>query len=114
MMGGPGRFDPAALESRLAFLEDELDITDEQQPQWHTAESAMKDMAEQRRDRWSERAKKRAEGSTILDYLAMRQEHLAARVAEVEKVKSAIEALYGVLDEEQRGRLDAMAPMFPR
>jgi len=94
------------IDGRLAFLETELKITEDQMPAWKalseviraTAEThsdAMEEMMEAMHDRdfWDK---------PLPERLAFQQAHMEARLAEIRSVGEAVETFYAVLDDDQK------------
>ena len=114
-----GRFsfeDRAAfLDARIAALKAGLQLNAEQEKNWSPLESAMRDLAKQRAERfaaWKERRDdsqgegnqdERAEISPV-DRLARASERLSARAADLQKLASAARPLYDSLDDGQKRR----------
>lgn len=114
MGGGPMGFGPDAMldriDGRLAFLKTELKITEAQTPAWDgfaeavrsTSEShnaMMRAMMERFRDR-------DALDTPLPERLELQQSHLETRLEQVKAVRSATDALYAVLDDEQKAAAD--------
>jgi zinc resistance-associated protein len=114
-----GRFSPedraAFLDARIAALKAGLQLNAEQEKNWSPLESAMRDLAKQRAERfaaWKERRDdsqgegnqdERAEISPV-DRLARASERLSARAADLQKLASAAKPLYDSLDDGQKRR----------
>jgi zinc resistance-associated protein len=109
-----GRFSPedraAFLDARIAALKAGLELNAEQEKNWAPLESAMRDLAKQRAERfavWKERREDNqdedAEISPI-DRLARASERLSARAADLQKLAAAAKPLYDSLDDGQKRR----------
>jgi zinc resistance-associated protein len=109
-----GRFSPedraAFLDARIAALKAGLELNAEQEKNWAPLESAMRDLAKQRAERfaaWRERRDDNqdedAEISPV-DRLARASERLSARAADLQKLAAAAKPLYDSLDDGQKRR----------
>ena len=112
-----GRFTPedraAFLDARIAALKAGLELNAEQDKNWAPLESAMRDLAKQRAERfaaWRERREanqdnqdENAEISPI-DRLTRASDRLAARAADMQKLAAAAKPLYDSLDDGQKRR----------
>ena len=112
-----GRFSPedraAFLDARIAALKAGLELNAEQEKNWAPLESAMRDLAKQRAERfaaWRERRDdnqddqdENAEISPV-DRLARASERLSARAADLQKLAAAAKPLYDSLDDGQKRR----------
>jgi zinc resistance-associated protein len=117
-----GRFSPedraAFLDARIAALKAGLALNVEQEKNWAPLETAMRDLAKQRAERfaaWRERrqndqgenasqdADQDADISPV-DRLARASERLTARAADLQKLASAAKPLYDSLDDSQKRR----------
>jgi hypothetical protein len=108
------RFSPedraAFLDARIAALKAGLELNAEQEKNWAPLESAMRDLAKQRAERfaaWKERREADnnddAEVSPI-DRLSRVSERLSARAADLQKLAAAAKPLYDSLDDSQKRR----------
>jgi flagellar motility protein MotE (MotC chaperone) len=111
------RFSPedraAFLDARIAALKAGLELNAEQEKNWAPLESAMRELAKQRAERfaaWRERREnsqnnqnESAEISPI-DRLAHASEFLSARAADLQKLAAAAKPLYDSLDDAQKRR----------
>ncbi len=118
-----GRFSPedraAFLDARIAALKAGLQLNAEQEKNWAPLESAMRDLAKQRADRfaaWKERREANqdqgnqnedAEISPV-DRLSRVSERLSARAADLQKLAAAAKPLYDSLDDGQKRRFAAL------
>jgi zinc resistance-associated protein len=109
-----GGFSPedraAFLDSRIAALKAGLVLTAEQEKNWAPLESAMRDLAKQRAERfaaWRDRRDDDQDGDVEIspvDRLARASERLSARAADLQKLASAAKPLYDSLDDGQKRR----------
>jgi LTXXQ motif family protein len=108
------RFSPedraAFLDARIAALKAGLELSAEQEKNWPPLESAMRDLAKQRAERfaaWRERREasddEAAEVNPI-DRLTRASEFLSARAADMQKLAAAAKPLYDSLDDGQKRR----------
>ena len=109
-----GRFSPddraAFLDARIAALKVGLELNAEQEKNWAPLESAMRDLAKQRAERfaaWRERRDDNQNGDAEInpvDRLARASERLSARAADLQKLAAAAKPLYDSLDDGQKRR----------
>jgi zinc resistance-associated protein len=108
------RFSPedraAFFDARLAALKAGLELNAEQERNWPPLESAMRDLAKQRAERFAAWRARRddtqdqdAEVSPI-DRLTRTSERLNARAADLQKLATAAKPLYDSLDDGQKRR----------
>ncbi|HEY1862193.1 MAG TPA: Spy/CpxP family protein refolding chaperone [Roseiarcus sp.] len=112
-----GRFSPedraAFLDARIAALKAGLELSAEQEKNWPPLESAMRDLAKQRAERFAEWKERReanqgdqnenAEISPV-DRLTRASQRLSARAADLQKLAAAAKPLYDSLDDGQKRR----------
>ena len=108
------RFSPedraAFLDARIAALKAGLELNAEQEKNWAPLESAMRDLAKQRAERfaaWRERRDDNQDGDVEIspvDRLARASERLSARAADLQKLAAAAKPLYDSLDDGQKRR----------
>ena len=108
------RFSPedraAFLDARIAALKAGLELNAEQEKNWPPLESAMRDLAKQRAERfaaWRERRDDNQDEDTEIspiDRLARASERLSARAADLQKLAAAAKPLYDSLDDGQKRR----------
>ena len=109
-----GRFSPedraAFVDARIAALKAGLELNAEQEKNWAPLESAMRDLAKQRAERfaaWRERRDDHQDGDAEIspvDRLARASERLSARAADLQKLAAAAKPLYDSLDDGQKRR----------
>ena len=109
-----GRFSPedraAFVDARIAALKAGLELNAEQEKNWAPLESAMRDLAKQRAERfaaWRERHDDNQDGDAEInpvDRLARASERLSARAADLQKLAAAAKPLYDSLDDGQKRR----------
>jgi hypothetical protein len=108
------RFSPedraAFLDARIAALKAGLELNPEQEKNWPPLESAMRDLAKQRAERfaaWKER-REAGDGEAAevnpIDRLSRASEFLSARAADLQKLAAAAKPLYDSLDDGQKRR----------
>lgn len=113
-MHEPGRY----VEGKLAFLEAELGITEDQEPAWQEfaavireSERARSDRWQERREHWKEERKSgRDERSGLDERIDRRLEAMDRRVATFTKIGEAAKKLYAQLTPEQQRTADDMLP----
>jgi zinc resistance-associated protein len=108
------RFSPedraAFLDARIAALKAGLELNAEQEKNWPPLESAMRDLAKQRAERFAAWREQRtgSEDKDVeinpIDRLARASERLSARAADFGKLAAAAKPLYDSLDESQKRR----------
>ena len=108
------RFSPedraAFLDARIAALKAGLVLNAEQETNWPPLESAMRDLAKQRAERfaaWRDRRDDNQDGDVEVnpvDRLARASERLSARAADLGKLAAAAKPLYDSLDDSQKRR----------
>jgi hypothetical protein len=109
-----GRLSPedraAFLDARIAALKAGLQLNAEQEENCAPLESAMRDLAKQRAERfaaWRERRDDNQDGGAEIspvDRLARASEWLSARAADLQKLAAAAKPLYDSLDDGQKRR----------
>jgi zinc resistance-associated protein len=104
----------AFLDARIAALKAGLQLNAEQEKNWPPLESAMRDLAKQRAERfaaWRERREgnedEDAEVNPI-DRLARASKLLSDRAADFEKLAAAAKPLYDTLDDSQKRRFSVL------
>ena len=117
MMGGWGGRGPMVgyydgdymldrIDGRLAFLEAELKITEEQAPAWEELSEVIRETAESHNG-----AMQAMMGTTqdedfwkmpLPDRLAFQQAHMETRLEEVKATSQALEKFYAVLNDDQK------------
>ena len=115
--GGAMGYGPGAMfggiESRLAFLKSEHKITVEQSAEWDTMSgtvgASVAAHAETMHDMFRQLQDGTYQNSGLPARLAFQERHMAAQLDEIRKIKASVEALYAVLDEDQKKAADAMA-----
>jgi LTXXQ motif family protein len=90
--------------ARFAYVEAKLGLTAEQRPLWDKLEGIGK--SEQQKERQLCLQLKPDEEATVLDRMDRAQEFLSARLAAVQSVKPAVQALYQSLTPEQKAIFD--------
>jgi hypothetical protein len=108
------RFSPedraAFIDARIAALKAGLELNAEQEKDWPPLESAMRDFAKQRAERfgaWNERREAGDNGAAEvnpIDRLSRVSERLSARAADLQKLAAAAKPLYDSLDDSQKRR----------
>ncbi len=108
------RFTPedraAFFDARIAALKAGLELNAEQQKNWPPLESAMRDLAKQRAERFAAWRERRDDNQgqdmevSPIDRLARTSERLSARAADLQKLAGAAKPLYDSLDDGQKRR----------
>ena len=106
-MMGPARF----VEGRIAFLEAELALTDDQRPLFESYAATMRDQAGAMQA-MHDTMMDRATASTYPERLAWMQDAMAARLAGMEALSAAALPLYDALDERQKAVFDQLMGMM--
>lgn len=120
--GGPDRMShwrPSAEDisafgdARIAAVHAGLKLTPEQEKNWPAVESALRDLAKQRSERFAARAS--ADGpQDPVERLALRAEAMTQRGAALKKLADAAGPLYKSLDEGQKHRFAMLARLGGR
>jgi len=120
--GGPGRGphwkmsaeDISALgDARIAAVHAGLKLTAEQEKSWPAVESALRDLAKQRSERFAARASADRPKDPI-ERLNLRAEVMTQRGAALKKIADAAGPLYKSLDEGQKHRFTMLARLGER
>lgn len=108
----PSAEDRAAFtDARIAALHAGLKLTAEQEKNWPALESALRDMAKQRQERFAARANAERPSNPI-ERLNLAADAMQARGAALKKVAEAAGPLYGSLDDGQKHRFMLLARML--
>jgi zinc resistance-associated protein len=119
---GPGRHDrgagwrPSAADmaafgdARIAAVHAGLKLTPEQEKNWPAVETALRDMAEQRSERFTARASADKPADPI-ERLSLRADAMTQRGASLKKLADAAGPLYKTLDDGQKHRLMVLAKL---
>ena len=100
-------------DARVAALHAGLKLTAEQEKNWPPVESALRDLAKQRSERFAARAS--ADGpKDPIERLNMRAEVMGQRAAALKKLADAAGPLYKSLDESQKRRFVMLARLGAR
>ena len=96
--------------TRIAALKAGLELNAEQKKNWAPLESAMRDLAKQRAERfaaWRDRRSNNQDEDVEInpiDRLTRASERLSARAADMQKLAAAAKPLYDSLDDSQKRR----------
>jgi hypothetical protein len=105
----PSAEDIAAFgDARIAALHAGLKLTAEQEKNWPAVESALRDLAKQRSERFAARASVDRPKDPI-ERLNLRAEAMGQRAASLKKLADAAGPLYKSLDDGQKHRFMALA-----
>ena len=107
-----GRFDfspedrAAFLDARIAALKAGLEMNADQEKNWPALESAIRDLAKERAQRFAEWREHGGEAPDVnpVDRLTRASERLSARAADLQKLAQAAKPLYDSLDDSQKRR----------
>lgn len=97
-------------EARIAALHAGLKLTAEQEKNWPAVESALRDLAKQRSERFAARASADRPKDPI-ERLNQRAETMGQRAATLKKLADAAGPLYKSLDENQKHRFVMLAQL---
>ena len=123
--GGPGGFDhvqrwrptaediAAFSDARIAALHAGLKLNTEQEKSWPAVESALRDLAKQRAERFAARASADRPKDPI-ERLTMRADVMGQRAAALKKLADAAGPLYKSLDDAQKRRFVMLARLGAR
>ena len=95
-------------EARIAALHAGLKLTAEQEKNWPAVESALRDLAKQRSERFAARASADRPKDPI-ERLSLRAEVMGQRAAALKKLADAAAPLYKSLDDSQKHRFVMLA-----
>lgn len=110
-----GNYDPArSLESRIAQMKTELNISDAQAPQFERVAEAMRGNAKEMAQLRQEERASGAKPQSAIDLLAARQHYDAVRAAEAQRLLDAFTPLYQTLSDAQKKTADALLAPHPR
>ena len=117
MRGGHPDWMFKRTDGRLAFLKTELKITETQTKAWDKLAEAVRTTSEAHKDMMRSRMEERQSGEFLKkplpERLAYQQTHLEARLEQVKTVAEAVDALYAVLDKNQKKAADEIVlPMM--
>ncbi len=98
----------AFVDARVAALHAGLKLTPEQEKNWPAVETAIRDLAKQRSERFAARASADKPKDPI-ERLNLRADAMAERGASLKKLADAAAPLYKSLDEGQKGRFVLLA-----
>ncbi len=110
----PQRWRPTAADisalsdARIAAIHAGLKLTPGQEKNWPAVESALRDIAKQRGERFAARASANRPTDPI-DRLSLRAKAMQERGAALEKLATAAKPLYQSLDDGQKHRLTMLA-----
>jgi zinc resistance-associated protein len=100
-------------DARIAALHAGLKLTADQEKNWPAVESALRDLAKQRSERFAARASANRP-SDALERLSLRAEVMSQRGAALKKLADAAGPLYKSLDEAQKHRFTVLARLGGR
>jgi len=101
----------AFTDARVAALHAGLKLTAEQEKNWPAFESAVRDMAKQRQERFAARANAEPPANPV-ERLNLMADAMSARGAALKKVADAAGPLYNSLDDAQKHRFVLLARML--
>jgi hypothetical protein len=98
----------AFLDAHIAALKAGLELTADQAKNWPPLESAMRDLAKERADRFAawqaQRQTAQAQEVNPVDRLTQASQRMSARSADLLKLAAAAKPLYDSLDDSQKRR----------
>jgi len=100
----------AFSDARIAALKAGLKLTPEQEKNWPALESALRDMAKQRSERFAARASADRPADPI-ERLNLRAERMSQAGASLKKLADAAGPLYQSLDDAQKARFRVLAQL---
>jgi hypothetical protein len=110
----PNAADIAAFgDARIAAIHAGLKLTPEQEKDWPAVESALRDLAKQRSERFAARASADRPKDPI-ERLNLRADVMVKRGTALKKVADAVGPLYKSLNEDQKHRLIVLARLGGR
>jgi len=92
------------LEAHLAGMKAGLKLNDEQARNWPAFESAVRDAARSRSDRWTQARDRMAQGErpSPIERMTIMADHIEKTAADLRKVVEASKPLYASLDDAQK------------
>lgn len=92
------------LEAHLAGMKAGLKLNDEQARNWPAFESAVRDAARARSDRWTQARERVARGErpSPIERMTIMADHIEKTAADLRKVVEASKPLYASLDDAQK------------
>lgn len=94
------------IDGRLAFIKTELKITQAQDSVWQDFATTLRDTAESHNAQMQEMMGRYfgddKEAASLPAWLDFQEAHFAQRLEETQRLRAAVDALYAVLDEEQK------------
>jgi hypothetical protein len=122
MSGGDGpmgqMMSPGHIEGRIAFLETELKLTEQQRPLWKAVAEALRANAQAAKDMMAampgDMMSGAAAGETPMQRIELHERMLSTRLEGLGRLKAALGPLYAALDESQKAVADKLlmpAPM---
>jgi zinc resistance-associated protein len=101
----------AFADARIAALHAGLKLTPDQEKNWPAVESALRDLAKQRQERFAARANAEPPANPI-ERLNLAADTMSARAAALKKLADAAGPLYNSLDDAQKHRFMLLARML--
>jgi zinc resistance-associated protein len=98
----------AFTDARIAALKAGLRLTPDQEKNWPAFESAVRDMAKARAERWAMRQREQPSADPV-DWLEQRADALGKAAAGLKKLADAEGPLYKSLDDAQKHRFEFLA-----
>jgi hypothetical protein len=106
--GAEGMLD--RIDGRLAFIKTELNIRDDQAKQWDALAQVIRDNAEVHNAMMRSMMEEMHEGDyfdkPLPERLTVMETHMEARLEQIRAVRESLDALYAVLDDEQKKTAD--------
>ncbi len=100
-------------DARIAALKAGLELTADQDKNWPAVESAMRDLAKQRSERFAARGEATTPGNPV-ERLGRRAEAMQSRGAALKKLADAAAPLYASLNDAQKHRFMVLARLGAR
>jgi zinc resistance-associated protein len=98
----------AFMDARIAALKAGLRLTSDQEKNWTAFESAVRDMAKARAERWAMRQNQQPPADPV-EWLQRRADELGKAAAGLKKLADAEGPLYKSLDDAQKHRFEVLA-----
>ncbi len=102
----------AFMDARIAALKAGLRLTPDQEKNWPAFESAVRDMAKARAERWAMRQSKQTPADPV-EWLERRADALGKAAVGLKKLADAEGPLYKSLDDAQKHRFEVLARLRP-
>jgi hypothetical protein len=94
------------VEGRLAFIKQELQITEAQMPAWNKLADDIRATAKSHNARMRALVSSEGKAKTLPERLDAQEQLISARLEEIKQIKGSLNALYGQLSDAQKKEAD--------